>query len=305
MTAGLRHDALLYSSDQAYVEALAPFIAEGVRSGVQTCVVTRPYNSALLRDALGPVAADVRFDDATAWYDAPARTIAGYHGVLRDARAAGVDALRIVGEIEFGHSAAEHDGWARYESICNHVFADEPAWIVCPYDERRLPERVLSDARCTHTHEYAADSRVPSGDFVEPSSFVRPFSLEVSGALVAQLEIDHDLRPLRQTVAHCAETAGLTPDRRDELIVAVNELAANAFMHGSRPVTFRAWVDGPRLVIEVNDEGPGLLDPMAGFRPPVALAVGGAGLWLARQFSDELEIVPSDQGATVRVQVTA
>jgi anti-sigma regulatory factor (Ser/Thr protein kinase) len=56
-------------------------------------------------------------------------------------------------------------------------------------------------------------------------------------------------------------------------------------------------------VCEVSDDGPGIDDPLAGFLPPRAGQEGGAGLWVARQLTRQLELVPSPHGFSVRLWV--
>jgi hypothetical protein len=45
----------------------------------------------------------------------------------------------------------------------------------------------------------------------------------------------------------------------------------------------------------------GIDDPLAGFLPPRPGHADGAGLWVARQLTRQLELVSSAQGTTVRL----
>jgi anti-sigma regulatory factor (Ser/Thr protein kinase) len=60
---------------------------------------------------------------------------------------------------------------------------------------------------------------------------------------------------------------------------------------------------GERFVCEVSDDGAGLDDPLAGFVPPRPGHSSGAGLWVARQLTQQLELVPSARGTTVRLWI--
>ncbi|MEA3185851.1 MAG: hypothetical protein QOJ74_2328, partial [Ilumatobacteraceae bacterium] len=42
------------------------------------------------------------------------------------------------------------DTWTRYESLVNLAFLSAPATIMCTYDERAFPARVLANALTTH-----------------------------------------------------------------------------------------------------------------------------------------------------------
>jgi hypothetical protein len=55
------------------------------------------------------------------------------------------------------------------------------------------------------------------------------------------------------------------------------------------------------MMCEVSDTGAGLLDPLAGHLPPDPFAARGRGLWLARQFSDLVELHSDPAGTTVRL----
>jgi anti-sigma regulatory factor (Ser/Thr protein kinase) len=301
----LAHDALVYDSDDRYVEVLAPFLANGLRAGEQACVVTRSAKAALLREALGRDADHVDFIDAVDWYRQPARTIAGYHRTIRSALTAGAPGLRVVGEVEFGDSKADHAAWIRYESIINAVFADDPAWVICPYDARRLPSSIVESARITHSHQATGpEQRGRSEWFVDPTQFVSALPLDVRGDVIAELGVHGDLRPVRQLAAQLARRFGLPHDRAVDLTLVLNELASNALVHGRPPAHLRVCCAGETLTVEVTDAGTAEIDPLAGFRPPSRDRVSGSGLWICRQLADCLEIASGPGGTTVRLRLT-
>jgi anti-sigma regulatory factor (Ser/Thr protein kinase) len=302
----LRHDALIYDSDSRFVDVLMPFVADGLAAGEQVCVVTRERNGKLLREAVGCSAEQVEFIDAIDWYRHPARTIAGYHRTIQAAWKAGAPGLRVVGEVEFGATVADHAAWARYESALNATFADEPVWIICPYDARRLPAQVVETARRTHTCEVSSGERRHSDRYLDPGDFVAALPLPAAGTLVVDLELHGArLQVVRALVAVLARHARLSTDRTIDLQIAVGELATNALVHGRPPARFRAWRHETRLTFDITDSGTGPLDPIAGFRPPMPDAVGGVGLWLARQFTDQLEITTTARGTTARFSIDA
>jgi anti-sigma regulatory factor (Ser/Thr protein kinase) len=87
------------------------------------------------------------------------------------------------------------------------------------------------------------------------------------------------------------------------LLVAAAEVLANAERHGGGTPSVRVGRVGDRFVCEVSDDGPGIRDPLAGFLPPRRGHADGAGLWVARQLTRQLELVPSPHGASVRLWV--
>ena len=134
----LAHDAMFYGSDREFAAALTPFVRDGLAGGDAVVAAVTVANAGVLRDALGPDAAAVTFIDRDQWYQRPASTVAGWHGLVQDATSRGHRHVRLIGEVGFGVEE-RHPTWTRYESAVNRVFADAPAWIVCPYDSRALP----------------------------------------------------------------------------------------------------------------------------------------------------------------------
>lgn len=105
---------------------------------------------------------------------------------------------------------------------------------------------------------------------------------------------------LRHIVASAAGAAGLTGDRLDDFVVAVNELLTNAVRHGGGAGRVELWRSDGAVTCEVSDSGAGLDDSDRPARPAPDVP-GGRGLWLAGELTDELEIKTGDQGTTVRI----
>lgn len=305
----LRHDALIYGSDDEFTAALVPFVEEGLGRGDAVVAVTTPANIAALGDRLGARSRSVEFVDAGAWYQAPARTIAGYRAKLDEALGAGAPGVRVIGEVAFGDDESDHRDWSRYESVLNRVFADAPAWIVCPYDSRRLPSTVVDQAARTHPHLFGVTGRRRSEAYLPPEQFVH--QLPAAGAepppdaAAATLAGAGDLRAARTWLREHAVAAGLAAHRLEELLVAAGEVMTNALVHGRPPVRVCLWRSGDDLNVQIADSGAGIHDPLAGFEPPAAedLPQRGMGLWLARQFCRAVEILPGRGGARVHLTV--
>ncbi|TSD94279.1 sensor histidine kinase [Skermania sp. ID1734] len=303
MTVGLQHDALIYESDAEFVDALAPFVREGLERGEQVLAVTTPANQANLARSLGSRADDVRFIDSQQWYQTPARTIAAYHSAINDGLKSGANRLRVIGEVDFGTTEIEHAEWTRYESVLNVAFGPRPAWIVCPYDVRRLPDRIIDDARRTHPHAIAGGERLPVEQFTDPAHFAGALPLPTPDRLLGQVEHDGRLRTVLQLVEHTCGQVGLTGEQVTDLNLAVGELATNAMEHGVPPVQVRAFSGKDSLVYEISDAGEGPTDPWVGFVPPQPNQIRGRGLWLARQLADRVEIASTPRGTSARVEV--
>src|SRR5438874_1308296 len=76
--ASLLHEALIYSSEEAFLARLVPFLRDGLDADQPTIVILTPKNVALLRDALGQDADQISFADASKHYRRPAYAIAEF-----------------------------------------------------------------------------------------------------------------------------------------------------------------------------------------------------------------------------------
>ena len=98
-----------------------------------------------------------------------------------------------------------------------------------------------------------------------------------------------DLPMLRDAVGREALRAGLDPRRASDFVLAAHELAANSVVHAGGSGSLRLWTADGSLICEVRDEGV-FDDAAAGRRRPALTGDGGAGLWIAREACDLVEI---------------
>ena len=105
--------------------------------------------------------------------------------------------------------------------------------------------------------------------------------------------------PLRHTVAARAGAAGLTGDRLDDFVVAVNELLTNAVRHGGGTGHLMLRSENGAVVCEVSDRGAGLA--AVSTQRPAPDQPGGWGLWLVRELTDTCEIRTGPDGTAVRI----
>ncbi|MEV4707294.1 ATP-binding protein [Actinoplanes sp. NPDC049316] len=104
---------------------------------------------------------------------------------------------------------------------------------------------------------------------------------------------------LRHAVAAEAGGAGLTGDRLDDFVVAVNELLTNAVRHGGGTGHLTLWCEAYAVTCEVADRGAG-----AGPLPrekPAPDQPGGWGLYLVRELTDTFVIKSGPEGTAVRI----
>lgn len=112
-----------------------------------------------------------------------------------------------------------------------------------------------------------------------------------------------EIAEVRTAVRDLAERHGFI-ERAGDLVLALDEVIANAQEHGTPPIRVDGWVDG-RIVIEVSDSGRGF-EPrhVWATHPPAPLGTRGRGLWIARQLTDLVEILCGPGGTTVRIELS-
>jgi anti-sigma regulatory factor (Ser/Thr protein kinase) len=296
----LRHDAFVYGCEEQFATRMSRFIADGLDEGAATVAVTSRSNWAALCDALGERARSVQFTDRDSVYVRPARTLAAYDATLRHHLDTGAPSVRVVGEVQFGPTAAEWSAWTAYEAIFNHAFAHYPAWIVCPYDTRALPDAVVENAWRTHP-EVMGEAVEVSSLFDEPADLVRALTPEPPPLALPSLGRFADAQTFRETLARELSAAPIREQQALDMLVAASEVFANAVRHGGGVSMLRAGVVEGVFVCEISDDGPGTDDPLAGYLPPRPDEGRGAGLWIARQLVSRLELLSSGSGLTVRL----
>lgn len=169
----LEHYALLYGSEEEYLAATVPFLSEGIARRDCVLVVSGRWQTGLLRDALGDDAPHVEFRDSTEWYGSPTAALNDYRRYVNERFELGAYWFRVIGEpIWAGRSEAEVSAWTRYESIMNVAMASSPATIMCPYDARTVPAKVLDGARHTHPEVAEAGAVNVSRAYEEPEEFL-------------------------------------------------------------------------------------------------------------------------------------
>ncbi|WP_214416927.1 anti-sigma factor RsbA family regulatory protein [Sphaerisporangium fuscum] len=306
--AGLIHQALFYDSDEAFAAAMTPFCREGLERGDRVLAVTTRANVALLKDTLGRAATQVEFIEAADWYHAPGRTLAAY-GRYVDTHKTGHPRVRIIGEpVWHGRSDVEEAEWTRYESVINAAFAAAPAWIVCPYDERTLPGRIVAHARRTHPELLSGAGPHVSEAYTAPAAFTYPgdeLPLPPPPSFpgsVMEVEFDADLRALRHRLAEGACALGMSSEQTQRLILAVGELATNTLQHADGRGRVRMWADGDGVICDVIDLGQ-MTAPFPGYLAPAPDASSGHGLWVVRQLCTLMQIRTQMPGTQIRLHL--
>jgi anti-sigma regulatory factor (Ser/Thr protein kinase) len=211
--------------------------------------------------------------------------------------------VRIIGEpIWPGRSGVEYPACVQHEALINLAFAGRNVTILCPYDAANLDDAVLADAYLTHplvidergtrrSHRYDPDRVVADANapLTEPPADAAVISFSQAG-----------ISAVRGFVTEGARGLGLSTERIDDLVLAVNELTTNSVIHGGGSGIVRLWREPGRLVCETWDTGR-LRDPLAGRRPVPVHGEEGRGLLLVNHLSDLVRIHGTDGGTTIRL----
>lgn len=296
------HEALVHDSDEELLAVAVPFLAGGLEAGDPTLLGLDPRRDALVCDALGDTTGLVRLDSEH--YSQPFEALRLNRELVARELAAGAEHVRFLAQVPHPGTGADWHGWARYEAAINHFFADFPLWGICAYDGHEIPEEVLADVACTHTHRASSNGHEENPAYTDPASFLASCARrDVDPLERAAPELDlRDPSPTdgRHAVLDVARATSLDEHALDCLALAVTETVTNAQAHGRGPVELRAWTARDRVVVAVHDEGPGPEDPYAGMLPGRGVT-GGVGLWLSNLMCQRVSMGRDGGGFTVRI----
>ena len=307
-SAGQGHAALLYEDSTALLAATTPFLQAGLDSGDLTVLALRPELAEVVGGALGERVGSVESDTRLCLLGAraPDAFVAVRRAVERSA-VTGNGRLRVVGEPGLGHSDVDSREAVRFEAAVNAVLAGAPVSALCVYDRAVLDEPLVGQVCATHPQLAVGDALLDNPRFREPATVLRslPVPREPLEDTAPVLAVDGAavLAELRGRLRAALTAVVADAELHEDLLLAVSEVAANAFRHGRPPVSARLWADGHRLICTITDSGRGYDDPLAGFRPAHGddLSRGGMGLWLARKLWDSVDLDNDGPGLTVRL----
>jgi anti-sigma regulatory factor (Ser/Thr protein kinase) len=298
-----RHEALMYAGEEGFLDATLPFIRGAVAAGEPILVVVDAHKLERLRAELDGDAQHVEFADMADVGANPGLIIAAWRDFVD--RHPG-RRLRGIGEpINPRRLGAELAECHRHEELLNVAFADaDDFWLVCPYDTTALDRDVVERAQVTHplvleegvsreSAQYDADA--PAAPCADP--------LPAPVGAVESLAVSPGtLGVVRRCVRRHAEAAGMPDARRDDLLLAATEIAANSIRHGGGGGTLRVWREDEFVVCEMTDRG-AIREPLAGRLPPQPGRDGGYGLWLVQQVCDLVQLRTFAGGSVVRIHM--
>lgn len=301
-----RHEALMYRTADDFASDLRPFVLEGVESGEAVFVAGVPGNLDALRSAAGAASNNVLFGDVRDWYVKPARTLGTYLSFIHEQLEEGRPAVRIVGEVVWPDRDVDlQREWIRYETSLNAVLADLPVSLMCTYNTERLTPPRIDAARATHPGVIEHGVMSASDRYMPPERMLGDLTVRMpipTRHEERRFDVGDVVGPTAFVIDH-SRRAGLTEDARSNIAAATSEIVMVAAAGGSGSVLVATWTDGGDFVCQIEDESTSVLDPLAGYGPPAPDTPDAWGLWLARQFSDLLEVGVGSQGTAVRMKM--
>jgi anti-sigma regulatory factor (Ser/Thr protein kinase) len=298
------HAALLYRDQAEYLAGTMPFIRAGLAAGQPVALAVPRRNLRWLREVLSADADRLVLHDVAVAGRNPGRIIPTVLSEFADANA-GRPVRIVVESIWAGRSALEYPACAQSEALVNVALADQPVAILCPYDSAALDRSWIQDAHRTHPALCSGTRRWRSTRYGDPVAVARRFNWPLPSPPddAATFSVDlHTLPAARRFVAGHATAASLAPPRVTELILAVNELAANAVEHGGGIGHLAVWAQHDHLICQISDDGH-LIDPLAGRRPSRWANAGGRGLLLVNQLCDLVRTYTTASGTITRIHV--
>jgi len=302
---GLLHTTVFHRSTAEAIEQLVPFVEEGLRRKDDLFVNLSAERAASLLAALGEDADRVRWSDTHQWHPHPARRLRAIQELTDGITRHDGGRLRFIGECAFSagspHLVAE---WERFDAVLNHALVGAPISMVCTYDLKQLSPDVFERARCSHPH-IGLLPPIENEDYLAPGDYLAqqcgvPVPAPAGALRLSGSPAPHDARAL---VHQVLGGGGIGRQKVGDMMVAVTEIVTNSWQAGARHVEVACWYVDGEAGVQVDDDGPGLCDPLAGYRRPVPSEERGRGLWIARQLVDVLDVWPRDRGTVVRLRL--
>jgi anti-sigma regulatory factor (Ser/Thr protein kinase) len=301
-SARFTHAALFYTGPTGFLDEVIPFIEAGLRDGDPVAVCVPGSRLDLVRQALGPAAEQVVFQDMLVEGANPGRLIPAVVAGFADQHQG--RHVRIVGEVVGPwRSPIAYPACAQHEALLNLAFPGRDMTILCAYDTLALPGQALADACATHPLLTEGTDTRPSGEF-DPLRILQEYNQLLPSAPPGVIEREAQA----DTIAHARWFAtayghhvGLSATALIDLEIAVTELVTNSIQHGGGTARYRLWTEQDMLVCEVSDTGH-LIDPLAGRRPRYD-AAPGTGLLLVNLSVDLLRMHTSPGGTTIRIYI--
>lgn len=247
---GFTHQAAIYTSEQEFLDTVLPFIRDGLDSGEPVLLITTPVTLHRVARALGRRRAK-RMDcaDTALFGHKPVQRVTAFRRYWDRCRDAGATRIRVLAEpVWAGRPADRIDAWERLEACLNLVMADTEMFMICPYDSRVLPPRILTSVRRTHPWLASCGTAAACADHVDPRTFLAgrdAVPLSPPPADAARFAVETGTRALRAFVTDQARRHGMDPQTAAMLALAASEAAVYLRWHAAETAPGREETGPP------------------------------------------------------------
>ena len=301
---GFVHSALLYHSQQEYLDFVVRFVIDALAMHEAVLVAVPGDNMALLRGELcganDGLPAGLEMADSTEVARNPSRFMAmeaSFAEEHRDRR------VRIVSEDFWpGRTADEVMACVQHEALVNEALEGHQVTGLCLYDASRLDEDVLASARATHPMLWRRGSLHRGAEYAPADVLARcnqPLAAN-PGAVTYLVRKSADLRPARSFAVSYADRVGLSQDSIEDLRLIATELATNSLMYTDGVCRLAFWRNDEHLVCEARDNGRLDDDPLVGCLNPGPSGLASRGLFLVNAISDLVRTHTTAAGTTIQ-----
>lgn len=299
---GFVHSALIYHSQQEFLDLVGRFVGDGLASGEAVLLAVPPETLALLQGELyagQALPADLYMTDVTDAARNPSRFMA-MEGAFIDEHPD--RRVRIVSQLAWpGRTEEEFVACIEHEALVNTAMDAYPATSLCLYDASAIGDQVLEDARATHPLLWKSGALHRSPDYA-PNEVLQRCNQPLAanpGAVTYMVRKSADLRPARSFAVDYAGWMGLSQECIEDLQLVATELATNSLMYTGGACRLAFWKDDGYLVCEARDTGQ-FDDPLVGRLDPGPCGPASRGLYLVNAISDLVRTHTARTGTTIQ-----
>jgi hypothetical protein len=297
------HSALLYHSQQEYLDFVVRFVVDGLARDEAVLVAVPGDKLDLLHDELrgsgGGFPAELRMADIAEVGRNPSRFMAMEGSFAEDHPDRRV---RIVSQLAWpGRTDDEFVACIEHEALVNEALAGYRVTGLCLYDASRLHDDVVADARATHPLLWRRGALHRSAEYA-PGDVLqrcnRPLPVK-PGAVTYIVRKSADLRLARSFAVNYAGWVGMSRDGIEDLQLIATELATNSLMYTDGACRLALWRQDEHLVCEARDTGR-LDDHLVGRLDPGPGGPASRGLYLVNAISDLVRTHTASTGTTIQ-----
>lgn len=292
-----RHHAVPYDGQQAFLSCCSAVADRAANHDEQLMFLMSAAKVDALRGTLDSQRGDIAYLESDEHVRNPARLLT----LLDNFRAGGRERRCVsVHEPALAGTSATLAETRFGENVLNSPALQ--SWnlaVLCMYDATDLDDATRNEMHRSHPSVSGEEGNPTYQPERAGMLFAEPLPDPPRDAQSHEVQ-DRQLVPAREFVRTNADE--LTPDRREDLVLAADEIITNSVEHGGGQCRIAMWNDDSSVVCDVQDTGH-IKDPMVGRLGPTAESTAGRGLWLTNHLCDLVQIRSSQAGTTVRLRI--